>query len=303
MTKEAIIAVDRKENSRTKPPSPRKHGQAIEWEFVAREYIFGIVTEGKNGDFERVYPTFREMAQTFGINASTLGTYAKKHQWTARRDKFKIHLREEFEQEIAKARALSSGDTLGIIDTYIRRFDAAVKADAVNRHTIKDFDTAVRIRAFIQKEVDRSQDATETLNLGQLQAKHATQREFAQELDTSEVGFIASRTDREEKAGLFQPKQTQVDPVKEGDEEAASIFEGAASPVNAKLAVEETPSDKPRRVKRRQPKLAGDGWPAAQVASKAWQAATAALSEHMSEREFAALKAYGTQAPGPALIG
>ena len=188
-----------------KPPDDATLAQAgkhVDWDSVEREYIYGLIIEKKKGEFHRHYPSFRELGRRLKINSSTVGYYARTRNWADRREAFRLHLRREFDLEVAKARALSAADSLAILDTYIRRFGAAVEADAVARSSIKDLDVALRAKAFVQKEVDRSDDATATLNLAQLQARHAKQRAVAEAVTGDEVGFTPSRLDREALAAM-----------------------------------------------------------------------------------------------------
>ena len=220
MPTQEVELPDNPEAEKNAIPKAHRAHKHIDWDVIGREYIYGVVRESKKGDFDRHYPSLREVARRFKIPHPTVGYYARKLNWGDRREKFREYLRSEFDREIAKARALSAADTLSIVDTYILRFKKAVEADAVGRSSMKDLDVAVRLKAFVQKEVDRSEDATATLNLAQLQARHARQREQAEQLTDPEVGFIPSRADREATA-LAAPGPAAAQPGDVGARGAA----------------------------------------------------------------------------------
>ena len=268
--------------------------RAIDWKIVEREYIFGIVTEGKKGDFDRVYPSLRKLSNRFRIPHPTVGYYARKGNWGDRREKFRDHLRSEFDKEVAKARALSAGDALGILDGYIRKFKVAVEKDAVGRSSIKDLDVALRLKAFVQKEVDRSEDATTTLNLSQLQARHASQRESAALLTEPEVGFIDSRTDREAAAfgpapsiGGSQPAVTEPAPTSPvATAPAATVQPPPATPPKTNPSRYRKGDGRPRGAL-----AAPRGWPSAARSSIDWGKATRALARYTQPEESWSTKA------------
>ena len=299
--KETVIADDPADLRKPKDKRIVDTKRAIDWTIVERDYIFGIVTEGKKGNFDRVYPSLRSIANRFKIPHPTVGYYARKGNWGDRREKFKDHLRSEFDKEVAKERAVSAGDALGILDGYIRRFKAAVDKDAVGRTSIKDLDVALRLKAFVQKEVDRSDDATATLNLAQLQARHARQRELVAQLSGAEVGFIESRVEREAKALGLPPATAAPQPA---PAEAAPTAPAVGGPGDTgQRPPAAAPPRKAARFRsgdgrQRGPTPAPRGWPSAARASIDWGKATRALARHIPAEESWSTKAAARAAAG-----
>lgn len=287
-SKEARIKHDPKKHYAPKDPHESR-SSVINWETLEHEYVFGRVVEKKKGEFERTYPSLRDLGKRYRIPLPTIAYHSRNGNWSDRREAFQEHLKREFDQEMAKARALSAGDVLSVVDTYIRRFRTAVEADAVGRSSMKDLDTAVRLKAFVQREVDRSEDATATLNLAQLQARHHAQRQAVAELSEAEVGFVPSRTAREEDALGAQRASTaepaapvdhqpatpgDVAPEVEPSPDGAAPATGGDSGATAATVPAEPAKLAARRPRRR-------GWPTAARLTVLWSQAMRAARPHI----------------------
>jgi len=177
---------------------------------------------------------------------------------------------------------------LATIDTYLRLFHKAVEADGVARASMKDLDVAVRLKAFVQKEVDRSNDSTATLNLAQLQARHSKQREIVRQLTGAEVGFIDGKTEREG-ATLGPSGDDAPDSGMPGAEEPAGPrAKEEASSAEEELRSGPSSEEEPVKSKGGRPRNPR-GWNSASRSSVLWSRALRACLAHLSAAEQAEL--------------
>ena len=157
---------------------PRK-GKApfVSWQEVDRLLVFGEkVVDEASGHEDIQYPSFRQVAERFGVSKSLIGQYAAKHNCMKRREENQAREQIQFEQELvkkrAKARALSTEDELRIIDDYIRGFEKAVEEGSVRYDNLADFNTMVRLKEFKLGRADSRQEVHGLISLEEIQARH-----------------------------------------------------------------------------------------------------------------------------------
>lgn len=202
------------QNRKTKPARPEsrdrgrpRKGDApfVSWQEVDRLLVFGEKVVDEAGGHEDVrYPSFREVAQRFGVSKSLIGQYADKHNCMNRREENRAREQIQFEQELvkkrAKSRALSTDDELRIIDDYLRGFEQAVKEDRVRYDNPADFNTMVRLKEFKQGRADSRQEVHGLISLEEIQARHKALQARLSAQEPALAGRIEDNEPRRETA-------------------------------------------------------------------------------------------------------
>lgn len=184
--------MDADADSKPKPKRGRpRRGERppIAWDAIEKEYITGeVVRQLDDGSFERKFPSIRDLADKFGVHRSLIGYHSRRHNWPTRRQEFRLQLQTEIQQLRAKARALSTQDGLAILDAYLEKFRAAVEDGHVRVDSITDFNTAMRLREFLQGGADSRSEVHGAITLDEMQARHHRLREELATLDPELAG-------------------------------------------------------------------------------------------------------------------
>lgn len=163
---------------------------------VDRILVFGeLVDPGDGSGPTVVFPSYRELAQRYGVAHSVIAEYARKHNCIRRREQAQARVEARTDQKLIEMRAtaiaMSKDDTLRIIDAYILGFEKAVADGRVRFENPSDFNTMVRLKQFIEGGADSRQEIRGALSLESLQARHK------QMLQGAEAASAAERGDRE----------------------------------------------------------------------------------------------------------
>lgn len=148
----------------------------IPWLEIERAYVYGDPLEGAEDDptmvERRRYPSLRELGERYGVHYSLIGRKARSLNWLKRRETFKNALAEETDRAVAKAAALSTADAVGLIDTWVGRFEENLRAKRVRADNVGDLNTIMRLREFLLGNADQRSETNTTLTL------HAMQERF-----------------------------------------------------------------------------------------------------------------------------
>jgi hypothetical protein len=167
---------------------PRKgEGPRVPYEDLDRILVFGEVVPCEDGNGTTVYyPSYRELAERYGVSNSVIAEYAKSHNVQRRRKEAQARIQVKAEQKLvemrAKAIAVSKDDELRIIDTYLIGFETALAENRVRFDNAADFNTMVRLKEFVLGNADSRQEIHAALSLETLQARH---RQMMHTLDAS----------------------------------------------------------------------------------------------------------------------
>lgn len=167
---------------------PRKgEGPRVPYEDLDRILVFGEVVPCEDGNGTTVYyPSYRELAERYGVSNSVIAEYAKSHNVQHRRKEAQARIQVKAEQKLvemrAKAIAVSKDDELRIIDTYLIGFETALAENRVRFDNAADFNTMVRLKEFVLGNADSRQEIHAALSLETLQERH---RRMMRTLDTS----------------------------------------------------------------------------------------------------------------------
>jgi hypothetical protein len=163
---------------RSRGGRPRKgEGPRVPYEDLDRILVFGEVVPCEDGNGTTVYyPSYRELAERYGVSNSVIAEYAKSHNVQRRRKEAQARIQVKAEQKLvemrAKAIAVSKDDELRIIDTYLIGFETALAENRVRFDNAADFNTMVRLKEFVLGNADSRQEIHAALSLETLQDRH-----------------------------------------------------------------------------------------------------------------------------------
>lgn len=162
------------------PKGGRPHkGDAplISYEELDRILVFGEVVECEKGFPTTVYPTYRQLAERYGVAHSVIADYAKSRNTMKRREEAKARLairtEEKLIEERATALAVGKDDIVRIIDNYILRFEKALDEGRVRTDNPTDVNTMARLKEFLLGGADSRQELHGTFSLERLQERYA----------------------------------------------------------------------------------------------------------------------------------
>ncbi|MCC7536228.1 MAG: hypothetical protein IT379_08440 [Deltaproteobacteria bacterium] len=197
---------------------PRKgEGPRVPYEELDRILVFGEVVPCEDGNGTTVvFPSYRELADRYGVSHSVVADYAKSRNVQRRRKEALARVQVKAEQKLVEARATaiaySKDDELRIIDGYLSGFETALAEGRVRFDNPADFNTMVRLKEFVQGNADSRQEIHASLSLEVLQARHR-QMIRAVDVTAEERGVVA--------AGALPSQSTEATVGNTGDPPAA----------------------------------------------------------------------------------
>jgi hypothetical protein len=157
---------------------PRKsEGPRVPYEELDRILVFGEVVPCEDGNGTTVqFPSYRELADRYGVSHSVIAEYAKTHNAQRRRKEAQSRIQAKAENKLVELRAsaiaLSKDDELRIIDRYLGGFEDALSEGRVRFDNPADFNTMVRLKEFVLGNADSRQEIHASLSLESLQTRH-----------------------------------------------------------------------------------------------------------------------------------
>jgi hypothetical protein len=169
---------DRKKEEKRKQGRPSKsEAPRVPWDKVDELLVHGEKDE--NGDLD--YPSFRNLAERFDVSHSSISKYAKQHNCLSRRKDAEKRKHELSDIKLGKLRAeesaLKRDDMIRAIERFLIKFEQALVEDRVRCDNPTDYNTMVRLRAFVMGDADARTDLVAGLTLDDLIAAHAEYRE------------------------------------------------------------------------------------------------------------------------------
>lgn len=203
---------------RSRGGRPRKgEGPRVPYEDLDRILVFGEVVPCEDGNGTTVYyPSYRELAERYGVSNSVIAEYAKSHNVQRRRKEAQARIQVKAEQKLvemrAKAIAVSKDDELRIIDTYLIGFETALAENRVRFDNAADFNTMVRLKEFVLGNADSRQEIHAALSLETLQERH---RRMMRTIDVTaeERGEVENTLpeERDTEKSLPRPPEPAID--------------------------------------------------------------------------------------------
>lgn len=216
---------------RRKPGRPRKaEAPLISYEELDRLLVFGEVQVLEDGTHTTVYPTYRALAERFGVAASVIASYAKSRNCLKRREQTATRVAVRTEEKLIdlRAEALAVGEDrlVAMIDEFLLSFEKALKEGRVRSDNPTDVNTLARLKAFIMGGADSRSEIRAVISLEALQERYTRAMREAHDATPAMAGVIDVRaetvseteraepntelsvrngTERSQKTGAFPP--------------------------------------------------------------------------------------------------
>ncbi len=167
-------------------------------EKVDRLLVHGEAVEDDDGVTHIHYPSYRELAERFGVAHSLIGRYAKRHNCLARRKRAQKQAKELSDEKLIELRAevlaISRDDQVRIIDRYLVGFEQALAEGRVRFDNPSDFNLMCRLKHFVNGEADSRQETlTGMPTLEELQRRHKEMLERVANTTPAEFGVAPPR--------------------------------------------------------------------------------------------------------------
>jgi hypothetical protein len=179
----------------------------IPWEEVDRLLVFGETVRDEETGYETVrYPSLRELGRRYGVSGALIGRHSVQHRCMERREENSARERACFERKVveklAEARAMSTAEAIAIVDGYMQSFRNALDEGRVRTDSAGDFNTMMRLKAFLEGKADSRQEVQGVITLEQMQERHRALRAQLESLDPAITGEVPPR-DRDRARGLL----------------------------------------------------------------------------------------------------
>jgi hypothetical protein len=178
-----------------KPGRPRKaEAPLISYEELDRLLVFGEVNVLENGATTTVYPSYRQLAERYGVAPSVIASYAKSHNCLRRREETttRVAIRTEDKLIELRAEAIAVGEDrlVKMIDNFLLSFEKALEEGRVRSDNPTDVNTLARLKAFILGGADSRQEVRAILSLDSLQERYARMLRDQREATGDMAGVI-----------------------------------------------------------------------------------------------------------------
>jgi hypothetical protein len=180
---------------RRKPGRPRKaEAPLVSYEELDRLLVFGEVQVLEDGTHTTVYPTYRALAERFGVAPSVIASYAKSRNCLKRREQTATRVAVRTEEKLIdlRAEALAVGEDrlVQMIDEFLLNFEKALKEGRVRADNPTDVNTLARLKAFILGGADSRQEVRNILSLESLQERYARMMREQRDATPAMAGVI-----------------------------------------------------------------------------------------------------------------
>ena len=199
----------------------------VPWEEVDQLLVFGEKVRDEETGHETIrYPSYRELGRRYGVSGSLIARYSSQRRCMERREENRVRQQIRFEQKViekcTEARAISAAEAVAIVDDYIRRFREALDDGRVRADGASDFNTMMRLKAFLEGKADSRQEVHGMITLEDMQARHRALRAQLEALDPAVTGEVPPR-ERDRTRGLL------ADDVDGSSDDAAALAPKRAS--------------------------------------------------------------------------
>jgi DNA-binding transcriptional regulator YhcF (GntR family) len=200
---------------------PRKSEEpALPRNELDKALVFGDVKTLPDGSTMTSYPSYRELAERFGVATSLIANYSREHNCLRRREEAKTRIATKADQKLIELRAtaiaVSKDDALKMIDGYLLGFEEALAEGRVRVDNPTDFNTLVRLKEYLMGGADSRQELHASFSLEGLQARHAHALRAARETTPAERGEVdAAVVESDDDALVASPSHVAApaDPV------------------------------------------------------------------------------------------
>ena len=228
---------------RRRPGRPRKsEAPVVALEELDRLLVFGEVVQTPEGAATTRYPTYRELADRYGVAVSYVAAYVKSHNCLRRRDEAKTRLALRVEDKLiekrAEAIAIGKDDVVRLIDEFLLGFEKALKEGRVRQDNPTDVNTFVRLKEFILGGADSRQELHAALSLESIQQRYARMLQDRRD-DPALTGMVDGSASRATPAVLVESNEVAATPIAD----PCSVVSEPVSPPPASDAPAEKPHE------------------------------------------------------------
>ena len=185
---------------KTEATKPRNRGRPkknqeplVPWDDIDATLVHGEKVETEQGTVVR-YPSFRDIAERFGISHSLVAKYAKSHNCLKRREETKRRVRELTDIKLTELRseeiAVRKDDILRTVDRFLIQFEEAVAEGRVRCDNPSDYNVMARLRGYIMGDADARAELICGLTLDDLEQRYLRARNAWEESTPESRGEI-----------------------------------------------------------------------------------------------------------------
>ena len=201
---------------RRKPGRPRhQDAPVIPWEELDRLLVFGEVQLLEDGKHTTVYPTYRALADKYGVVPSVIADYARTHNTMNRRKVAATRIAARTDEKLIELRsdviAVGEARLIAMIDDFLLKFEEALKEGRVRTDSAADVNTLVRLKQFIQGGADSRQEVRNILSLEALQERYARMMRDAESATPAMAGVVIDVRAEEVSGAIEQSKLSKLD--------------------------------------------------------------------------------------------
>lgn len=196
------------DRSKKRPGRRRKgEGPAFPREELDRLLVHGELAENPDGSgVHTVYPSYRDLAERFGVAHSLIADYAKQHNCVRRRERVQAAVGELAESKLIESRAevlaMGRDQQIRIVDRYLAKFEQAVIEGRVRTDNPADLNSVCRLRAFLLGDADSRQQVMNGLpTLDEIQESHKKLLETIRKSTPATRGEVPLCHSKEEEKG------------------------------------------------------------------------------------------------------
>ena len=203
--------------------------------------VHGEVVENDDGSGTHVsYPTYREIADRYGVAFSLIGRFAKQHNCLERRKQAAADTFRRADEKVNEARAeriaLTREDEIAIADKFITQFVQALDDGRVRADSVADYNTVCRLKEFLAGGADARTEMTNGMpTLEELQLRYKqnmdewnraseAQRELMDENIYGFDGAARQRAAKRRAAAMRQDAAADMDDGEDDDDGAAGAY-------------------------------------------------------------------------------
>jgi hypothetical protein len=166
------------------PCPPRRAGRPrkgdaplIDYDQLDKLLVYGELAPTDDGSgTTTVFPSYRQLAERFGVSHAVISDYAKKHNCMKRRERARLRTELRVEEKMIEARAeaitVTKDRELAIIDAYLLGFERALTEGRVRFDNPTDYNTMARLKEFLLGGADSRPEVHAALSLDALQGRH-----------------------------------------------------------------------------------------------------------------------------------
>ena len=184
-------------------PPPRRGGRPrkgdaplIDYDQVDKLLVYGELapTDDRSGT-TTVFPSYRQLAERFGVSHAVISEYAKRHNCMKRRERARLRTELRVEEKMVEARAEAIAVTkdreITIIDAYLLGFEKALAEQRVRFDNPTDYNTMARLKEFLLGGADSRPEVHAALSLDALQSRCRDTKRALVDATAAERGEVA----------------------------------------------------------------------------------------------------------------